>query len=219
MSSQPAPPHRILTPRLVIRAFEPAEDAPAVRDLHARAREHLMPTMWWVRGDPTGVAEKRTLLEQLRGRFDAGEDFTYSLHDRASGAPIGGTGLHPRVRRGAFEIGYWIAPEHQGRGLVSEAVRALSVVALGHLGCDLVVIRIRPDNPRSLGVPRRLGFQCDGRLRGVITHGPEAHDAYQFSLTAAELRVLPWALDTATQLELYDHTGATWRPPTGPSPR
>ena len=200
-------PHRIETRRLVLRAFEPKADAGLMRAVLARSRTHLLPMMFWATGEPLELEAKREHLALIRAKFDRGEDFAYGVFDAATGLPIGGSGLHTRVRSGAFEIGYWIAPDCEGHGYVSETVRALCHVAFDWLGSDLLVIRVRPDNVRSRLIPKRLGFQLDGRLRRMLTHGSEVHDALHYSLTIDEFRVAPWSLDAAASTRVYGSRG------------
>jgi len=56
------------------------------------------------------------------------------------------------------EIGWTILPDHQGRGLATEAAGAAIADAWARAGVDHVVAYIRPDNPASLRVAEKLGF-------------------------------------------------------------
>ena len=64
-----------------------------------------------------------------------------------------------------FEIGYWRRSGEQGRGVVSEAVRALARFAFDQLGARRVEIRMSSDNARSRAVAERCGFTLEGVLR------------------------------------------------------
>lgn len=74
--------------------------------------------------------------------------------------------LDPANRRAA--IGYWIAADHEGRGLMTRAVRALLGHAFGELGLKRIEIRVAPDNARSRAIPVRLGFREEGTLRQIL---------------------------------------------------
>ncbi|MCP5397378.1 MAG: GNAT family N-acetyltransferase [Sphingomonadaceae bacterium] len=88
--------------------------------------------------------------------------------EASSGAIVGCMGIHPRD--GAVEIGYWIAPSHQGRGYATEAARGVLEVArmLGHR-----TIRAEHfiDNPASGRVLRKVGFRPTGRVEARTSLG------------------------------------------------
>lgn len=64
-----------------------------------------------------------------------------------------------------FEIGYWLATRHWGRGIMTEAVGALFTLACETLGAARVEIRCEAGNERSSRVAERCGFQLEGVLR------------------------------------------------------
>lgn len=66
-----------------------------------------------------------------------------------------------------IEVGWWIAPALRGRGLATEATRAVIDDAWLRSGCDHLVAYIRPENAASLRVVKKLGFvvRADGRTR------------------------------------------------------
>lgn len=65
----------------------------------------------------------------------------------------------------ACEIGYWIAAEFEGRGVMSQSVAALVDLALKGLALHRVEIRVAIDNVRSRAIPERLGFTREGTAR------------------------------------------------------
>ena len=118
------PAYRIITPRLVVRCWEPT-DAPLMKAAIDSSVEHLLPWMPWASAEPEELQKKIDLLRHFRGQFDLGVDFVYGIFDRDETAVIGGTGLHTRVGEGAREIGYWIRLEEIGKGYATEAARAV----------------------------------------------------------------------------------------------
>ena len=183
-------PYGLATARLVVRVYEP-RDAPALQEVVAAEREHLLPWLTWAAAEPQTIDEKLELIRRFRGQVDLGADLTLGIFDAEGGALLGGTGLHPRIGPGAREIGYWIRAGAQGRGYVSEAVRGLVRLGFEHLGLRKLEIRVNPANERSSHVPRALGFHLDGVLRsllpGVRPSDPWA-DAEVWSLLEGEFR-------------------------------
>jgi ribosomal-protein-serine acetyltransferase len=84
----------------------------------------------------------------------------------ADGAIVGSVGFNviSPVHRNAV-IGYWLAADAQGRGLMTRAVRACVDHAFGAWGLHRVEIRAATGNVRSRAIPLRLGFREEGVLR------------------------------------------------------
>ncbi len=68
----------------------------------------------------------------------------------------------PGVDGSAFEIGWWLDPAYQGRGIATEAARATRDDAFGRLGAPRLAARVRIENTASARVAARVGM----RLRG-----------------------------------------------------
>jgi ribosomal-protein-serine acetyltransferase len=62
-------------------------------------------------------------------------------------------------------IGYWLAQEAEGQGLMSAAVAALVRHGFRTLKLNRIEIRAGVRNRRSRAVPERLGFRHEGTLR------------------------------------------------------
>lgn len=163
-SAVTGPAYRVCTPRLVIRCWHPA-DAPLLKAAIDESLDHLRPWMPWAQGEPQPLQHKVDLLRRFRGQFDLGQDGVFGIFDPAESRVLGGTGLHPRVGPRAREIGYWIHAGWIGQGLATEVAAALTRVAFEIEGVTRVEIHCAPDNARSAGVPRRLGFVHEATLR------------------------------------------------------
>jgi RimJ/RimL family protein N-acetyltransferase len=73
---------------------------------------------------------------------------------------------------GSAEIGYWLASDHRGRGLMSRAVALVLDVAFGRLALDRVLWRAYAGNLPSRHVAERAGFRVEGEIRlGAIQRG------------------------------------------------
>ena len=62
---------------------------------------------------------------------------------------------------GAVEVGWHLHPDYQGRGLATEAARAL-LSAAARAGCERVLALTDPDNAASRAVAGRLGLADEG---------------------------------------------------------
>ena len=200
----PGPAYRILTRRLVLRCWQPA-DAPLLKAAIDASIEHLLPWMPWAKGEPTSVQAKIILIRRWRGEFDLGQDFVYGVFNRQETQVLGGTGLHTRLGFNAREIGYWIHVAAIGQGYATELSAALTKTAFEIEKVDRVEIHCDPKNVRSAAIPRKLGYTLEAilRQRSRDTDG-NLRDSMIWSLLANEYRASP---SVAAVIEAYDGAG------------
>jgi RimJ/RimL family protein N-acetyltransferase len=167
----PPAPYRIETDRLVIRCYEPA-DASLMKDAIDSSLDHLRPFMEWTDHEPQPVEQKVELIERFRTAFESAEAFVYGVFDGGEREQLGGTGLHPRVGPGGLEIGYFVRASATRRGIATEVAAVLTRVGFEVCEADRIEIRIDPNNTRSFGVPRKLGFPVEATLRRRLPARP-----------------------------------------------
>lgn len=125
-----------------------------------RNRAHLQEWMPWVEATKEQEDTEAFLHGQLE-QFSTGSGLTAGIwcNDALAGV-IGTLRINWLDRR--VEIGYWIAAELEGKGLVTEAARLLVDYLLGQLDLHRVEIRCGIGNLRSNRIPERLGFKWEG---------------------------------------------------------
>jgi RimJ/RimL family protein N-acetyltransferase len=183
-------PDQIETERLIIRAPRPG-DGPAINEAVCASLEHLRPWMPWAQHVPT-LEESEATVRQGAARWITREDLWMMIIRKADGLWLGGSGLH-RIRWDVprFEIGYWIRPEAEGQGYVSEAVRAITSFAFGTLHAERVEIHCEAANTRSAAVAQRCGYTLEGRLRSHSRNNQgELVDDLIFSMLPPEWEAL-----------------------------
>ena len=166
-----APPDSIELPRgrCLVRAS--ADRTAAVVTAVNASLDHLRPWLAWA-AEPATEASIGTFLAVSHGLFEARHDFAYSILDEDGASIVGGCGLHGRLGCEALEIGYWVATAHIGRGVATDAARALTAAAFAIDGIDRVQIRCEEANVRSARVPEKLGYRFEGLV--VPEEGPTA---------------------------------------------
>ena len=195
------PAYRIVTDRLVIRCYNPA-DAPLLKDAVEASVEHLRPWMDWVESEPESLQTKIDRLRRFRGQFDLGQDFIYGIFDAADRKLLGGTGLHTRAGEHAREVGYWIHADFINQGLATESTAALTKVAFEIDGVDRLEIHCAPDNIRSAVIPQKLGFQHEATLRRRLhADNAEPRDTMIWSLFAMDY---PGSPGSKVKIQAYD---------------
>lgn len=151
-----------------------------------RAREHIRPWVGpsFVTGDPDGA--RATILRYARRQADDGARL-YGIWWR--GALAGGVMFTDfDAASGTCEIGCWLEPSAEGRGLVTPACEALLDWAFTTRGLHRAEWHCRADNDRSSAVAKRLGMTLEGVRRQAWPYGGERHDKQIWAVLAPEWR-------------------------------
>jgi RimJ/RimL family protein N-acetyltransferase len=111
--------------QVIIRRWR-SSDADAFHQAMHESFEHLQPWMPWAAAEPQLLDAHQAIVD----RFSATWTHTTAIYgifleDRV----IGGTGLHDRIGSTGWEIGYWVHPQFEGRGVISAVVGALTTEA------------------------------------------------------------------------------------------
>jgi RimJ/RimL family protein N-acetyltransferase len=157
------------TQRLLLRHWEES-DLPAFFDLYSRED-----VMRWLGPHPRrALATPAEAREHLR---------RWHARERGFDPPLGLWAIIPLVPRtqqpqpvgtipllpltdasgptGLIEVGWHLHPQHQGRGLATEAAKAI-LVAAANAGMEQVLALTDPDNISSQAVAARLGMRDEG---------------------------------------------------------
>jgi RimJ/RimL family protein N-acetyltransferase len=161
-------PERIETENLVLRMPRRGDGATVNAAVQASLDE-LGPWLPWA-GAGLSVDESEANCRRQHGKFLLREDFVFLIFERGpdgkEGELLGGTGLHRidwTLRR--FEIGYWRKTGCGGRGVITEATKAMARLAFDALGARRVELRMDDNNERSWKVAERAGFTLEALLR------------------------------------------------------
>ena len=167
-----------------LRLLEEA-DADELSRLVEANRPYLAEWLPWARGN--GPAETLAFIRTTVQQLADDNGFATAIVD--GGAIVGTVGFH-RIdwANRATSIGYWLAESSQGRGTMTEAVRAITTHAFEVWKLNRVEIRAAVGNTRSAAIPLRLGFVEEGVLRQVERHGDEFKDLAVYSMLAADWR-------------------------------
>ena len=84
------------------------------------------------------------------------------------------------------DIGYWLAADLQGRGIMTKACRVLVDYAFRELRLNRVEIFCAVENQRSRRIPERLGFTEEGTHRQAEWVHDHFKDLVAYSMLARE---------------------------------
>lgn len=149
-----------------------------------RNRAHLEPWLPWAHA-VTDEASARRFLQAYADKQarDAGRMFAIRLDGELVG------GMIYRLfdtEQGSCELGAWLSPEAQGRGLVTQASRRMIDWAVGVRGLSRVEWLVDPANKASIAVAKRLGMSHEGTLRSLFEMAGKRHDLEVWSLLSHE---------------------------------
>jgi len=150
----------------------------------SHAREHLAPWIPFAHS-VTDVASARDHLRRLAVRH--AEDTCHNYGIWQGGRLVGGV-VFPAFDAAArtCELGVWLVPEVQGRGLVTAACRYVLDWAFGERGMVRVEWHNDPRNEASRAVARRLGMTHEGTMRSAYVLGGARQDSEVWSVLADE---------------------------------
>jgi ribosomal-protein-serine acetyltransferase len=122
----------------------------------------------------------------------AGNGFHAAIVDR--GRILGVIGFHgiDWLHR-STSLGYWLAGDVEGRGVMSDALRAVVGHAFAALQLNRVEIRASVENERSRALIERLGFTYEGSARKAFRLADGYHDDAVYSMLAEEWSASPAA--------------------------
>jgi ribosomal-protein-serine acetyltransferase len=149
-----------------------------------RSRDYLRQWLPWVdsslRVDDTRAFIREALQQHAQ---DEGFQCVIRLDGNVAGL-VGFRNLDWANRR--TEIGYWLAEDYQGQGIMTACCRSLVDFAFGELGLNRVEIHAATGNRKSRAIPERMGFTLEGTHREVEWVNDRFVDGAVYALLRSE---------------------------------
>ncbi len=157
----------------------------------------------WRRDDAAGIAKHannrqvwlgvRDIFPHPYGLADAEEFLARALSENPrtrfcidiGGEAVGGIGIHrgKDVYRRTAEIGYWLAEEFWGRGIMTEVVTAVTEYSFANFDLLRVAGHVFSNNPASARVLEKAGFVLEGRMRQNVIKDGKVLDSLLYAKT------------------------------------
>ncbi|MDW5418554.1 GNAT family protein [Iodobacter sp. CM08] len=168
---------QIKTARLILREIS-AADASALFAIHSDSS-----AMRWFGCDAmTDLAEADKLIDifaHWRTMPNPGTRWGIEYN----GKFIGSCGLFKWDKNWqSCHIGYELAPSHQGKGLMKEALLAMLAWGFKHMLLNRIHGQVHPQNIASIKSLQSLGFIQEGCFREAGFWNGQYHDLLQFAL-------------------------------------
>ena len=102
-----------------------------------------------------------------------------------AGAAVGGIGFHSGqdVHRQAATVGYWLGEQFWGRGIMTEAVTAVTDFCFDNFPLRRISAEVFANNPASARVLEKAGFIFEGRLENNVLKDGKLLDSLLYART------------------------------------
>ncbi len=101
-----------------------------------------------------------------------------------AGEAVGGIGftLQPDVARRSAEVGYWLGESFWGRGIATEALKAVTDYAFTNYDLCRIFAHVFDWNRASTRVLEKAGYTFEGRLRKSVTKDGQTIDQLMYAV-------------------------------------
>lgn len=127
--------------------------------------------------------------EYITDMLSADEDQTFAFAVTADSKVVGSIGVfrQENIHRQTGELGYYIAEEYWGKGIMTEAVKQICTYVFDK--SDMIRIYAEPFayNAASCRVLEKAGFQYEGTLRNNAVKNGKVIDMRMYSLLKTEI--------------------------------
>lgn len=175
---------KLRTPRLRLVLPDPSEAA-ATLDYYVRNRAHLRATEPRLPEEYFTVNFRRARLEENIAAFAGGYGLRLFLELEENPGRFVGVVNFNNIIRGVFQachLGYSIDADQEGKGLMREALAEGIRYVFEELRLHRVMANYLPENERSGGLLKRLGFEIEGTAEGYLFINGEWRDHVLTSL-------------------------------------
>ena len=150
-------------------------------------RQHLRRWLPWVDAMRAVKDERAWLEDELAPSNRWSQPYMVLQRSKLAGM-LDIRGLSSPSRAG--EIGYWLAEDAQGKGVMTRSCRALLDYVFALEGINRMQIRAATSNTKSRAIPQRLGFMFEGVQRQAELVNGVFFDLAIYGLLAQEWRKL-----------------------------
>jgi ribosomal-protein-serine acetyltransferase len=137
--------------------------AEVVFDMIDNNREHLKEWLTFVDG-MQNMEIMHNFINGCMSRNESGIEYGYIIFD--NNVAVGRNTIHKvDMRNRSAEIGYWLIPSAQSKGLITNSTKALLKFAFSELDLNRIEIRCGVGNLKSQKIPEKFGFHREGIMR------------------------------------------------------
>ena len=176
--SDPVTPEEINTARLRLRRPSAAD----ARALFTAYTQDPLVCRYMIWAPHKSEAVTLEFVTSCVEAWEVGTRLAYVITERKANVAIGM--IEARVLGTTVDIGYVLAQTHWGKGLMPEAIQALTAVALKNPGIFRVHAACDVENIPSQRALEKAGFKREGRLERYTVHpniSPEPRTCFMYA--------------------------------------
>jgi RimJ/RimL family protein N-acetyltransferase len=173
-------------PKIRLRAVEPG-DAEVFFAWNRDAEMNRNLDFLW----PPGSLERQRRWAEKTATQEVSDDGYFWVIEAPDGQVAGCINTHHCDRRtGTFSYGVAVRREYQRRGYAAEAIVMVLRYFFEELRYQKVTVDVHSDNPASIRLHERLGFQAEGRIRRAVFNEGRYGDDLLFGMLVEEYQAL-----------------------------
>jgi ribosomal-protein-serine acetyltransferase len=160
--------------------------AATVFNLIDNNRHYLREWLPWV-DNMRSIENFKNYVLKCKKESERGTDFGYVvIHNNVVAGRIG---IHNIDQQNKIaSIGYWLAEDFAGKGIITKSCKAVIDYAFDELGLNRIEIKCGTGNFKSKAVPMRLHFKEEGIVRQGEFVNNKFIDLFVFSMLKNEWR-------------------------------
>jgi ribosomal-protein-alanine N-acetyltransferase len=116
---------------------------------------------WFFEQPLTNIEQAAKFIDQFNDEFDSGEGLTWALELKFIGTCVGTCGYGGIELGSVGEIGFDLAKEYWGKGLMSEALVPVIEYGFEKLKFEMIEAHSYPTNTRAIHLLKKVGFQLE----------------------------------------------------------
>lgn len=133
------------------------------------------------------IGESRAYLRYMLRKYRANEPASWGIELKVTGKIVGTIGyMWIQADNAAAEVGYSLSRAHWGRGIMTEALRAVIDYAFDALRLNRVEAIHETDNPASGAVMRKCGMQYEGHMRQKLYNKGRYVDVEMYAILRSD---------------------------------
>lgn len=132
---------------------------------------------------PNNLLESESEIMHCRNLFYTNKGIYWSIARKDNQRMIGAIGVYITAKHRRAEICYDLGRDYWGQGIISRAIQAIKNYLFSKRNIQRLEAITLADNPASIKVLEKNGFQHEGRLHSYKFFNNQAYDVEIYALT------------------------------------